>query len=135
MYRPRPPPIGVPITGNFLAQGYTGERIAAGAELRLTIEDWFTSADFIVSRFDPRDGSRAEPYGYQVSCGLFVNPTSQLLARWDSMRFDGVTADSDLLILGANYWPSSPTELQLNVGFPTADASNVQVLLNAQVVF
>jgi hypothetical protein len=103
--------------------------------VRLTVSDWFAAAEAIGSRFDPRGSSRVEPFGYHVTTGLMVRPSTQLLARWDSIRFDGVADDSDVLVLGANHWPSAPTEVQLNVGFPTTGPRNIEVLANVQVAF
>jgi hypothetical protein len=128
-------PIGFRITGGSVLQNFTGERLAAGTDVRLTVSDWFAAAEAIGSRFDPRGSSRVEPFGYHVTTGLMVRPSTQLLARWDSIRFDGVADDSDVLVLGANHWPSAPTEVQLNVGFPTTGPRNIEVLANVQVAF
>jgi hypothetical protein len=126
-------PIGVPITGDFLAEGYTGTRSAFGGDVRLERDEWLIASEWIWARFDPRGGDRVEPWGYHVTLGYKPREDSQLLVRWDSVTPDGVLADSDQLILGANWFPSTPTEVQLNLVVPTSDSRGVRLLLNAQI--
>jgi len=128
-------PIGVPITGDFIAEGFTGERLIGGVDIRLTMKSWFASSEFLAGRFDPRGGSRAEPWGYYVTAGYRPSLAVQILGRWDSFRPDGVLEDSDQVILGLNYWPSSPTEIQTNVVIPTIGDRNVRLIMNVQVIF
>ncbi|MEJ2721051.1 MAG: porin [bacterium] len=128
-------PIGAPITGDFIAGGFSGGRTAYGADARFTNRRWLATAEVIGSRYDPRGGSRVEPYGYQVTAGYEPTDRSQLLLRWDSFNGDGVVADSDLIILGLNYFPTSPTEAQANVVIPTSGGRDVQLLFNVQVAF
>jgi len=128
-------PIGVPITGDFLAEGFGGERRAAGADVRVTRGPWMVSGEGIVSRFDPRGGARREPSGFHVTAGWRPSERTQLLARWDSFAGDGAVADSDLAIFGLNVWPTAPTEVQLNLVFPAQGNRDPQVLANVQVGF
>jgi hypothetical protein len=128
-------PIGVPITGAFIAEGFSGERVAAGADIRLAVDRWLFASELVVSRFDPRGGARVEPYGYYVTMGFHMAENTQLLVRWDSFAGDGVIEDSDLVVLGLNYWPTTPTEVQLNAVFPTTGSRDPRFLVNVQVAF
>ena len=128
-------PIGVPITGSFIAQGYSGERMGYGADVRMTYRPWLLAAEFIGSRFDPRGSMRVEPNGYNVTAGYKPTEKTQALLRWDSFSGDGAVSDSDLIIFGFNYWPTLPTEIQLNAVVPTQESRDFQMLVNIQVSF
>ena len=126
-------PIGVPITGSFIGQGYSGERVAYGADMRLTFRPWLLSAEIVGARFDPRGSTRVEPNGYNVTAGYKPTEKTQALLRWDSFSGDGAVSVSDLIILGFNYWPTTPTEVQVNAVVPAQEGSDFQLLVNIQV--
>lgn len=128
-------PIGVPITGDFIAEGFAGQRLAYGADARVVYRRWLAAAELIGSRFDPRGGSRVEPNGYHLTGGFKTTSKTQVLLRWDSFSGDGAVEDSDLVVLGFNFWPTSPTEFQLNVVIPTESDRSLQLLANVQVGF
>ena len=128
-------PIGVPITGDFLAEGFAGQRMAYGADVRVESRSWLAAAEFIGSQFDPRGGTRVKPSGYHLTCGYKPTTKTQVLLRWDSFSGDGAVADADLVVIGFNYWPTSPTEFQLNAAIPTKGDGGLQLLANVQVGF
>jgi hypothetical protein len=102
-------PIGVPITGNFIAEGFAGERAGYGADAWVAFRRWLAVAEIVGSRFDPRGGARVKPNCYYVTVGYDTTDNTQVLARWDRFEGAGAVADSDLIVLGLNYWPTSPT--------------------------
>lgn len=128
-------PIGLPIRGDFFAEGFSGKRMGYGVDVRFTYRAWLASAEFIGARYDPRGGTRVEPDGYHMTAGYKPADDTQVLLRWDSFAGDGAVADSDLIILGLNYWPTSPTEFQINAVIPTTGARDLQLLANLQLGF
>jgi hypothetical protein len=128
-------PIGVPITGDFIAEGYTGERLVGGADIRLEYDRWMMSSEVLAGRYDPRGSDRVEPWGYDVTLGYSFGPKVQALGRWDSFRSDGIIGDSEMVILGLNYWPTTPAEIQMNAELPTTGSRNPRLLVNVQVAF
>jgi len=122
--------------GGDLLDGFSGQRALIGADARLTRGDLLLAGEFIVAELDVDAGERFEPLGWHLTAGYMVTPKSQLLVRWDRFDSDDLQSDPDLIILGYNLWPTSPTELQVNYVIPTrGGADNHQLLVNAQVAF
>ncbi len=120
--------------GGGFVRGFNGERALFGADLRLTHRRWLASGEFVWSHLDFEAAPNANPFGSHLTLGYFVRGRDHVLARWDRFLPDGVAADSDLLILGYNHYPTGPTELQVNWIFPTRESfDNQQILINIQI--
>jgi hypothetical protein len=116
---------------------FNGSRALLGADARWQAGPVLVAGELITSRFKPVLGPRRSPQGFHATFGYSTTPRTQLLARWDSFSPDGIGPDQDLLILGLNFWPTKPTELQVNLVTPTnrGGIAHEQVLINLQVAF
>lgn len=119
-----------------LRSTFIGEQVLVGSDIRITHEGWLLSSEFIYSWMETNLGIQANPFGYHATAGYYVTPITQLLVRWD--RFDsdkiGLSNDSEKLLAGLNYFPSSFSEIQLNYIYPTSrDIKFSQILLNLQI--
>ncbi len=122
--------------GGGFVTGFEGERGLIGADARLTQGNVLAAAEIIAARLDADVGPTREPFGWQLTGGYMITRNSQLLIRWDKLDADGIRADSDLVILAYNVWPTAPTKLQVNYVIPTrGGVDNHQLLANAQVSF
>jgi hypothetical protein len=76
-----------------------------------------------------------KPWGYQATLGYLIAPKAQLLLRWDSFSTDKLSKDTDLFIVGYNYFATSFAGFQVNyvINKKESDAKNHQILLNAQI--
>ena len=121
--------------GGFLP-GFSGNRGLFGLDARYTRGRLLVAAEMIAARLDPDVGSRQEPFGWHITGGYMLTPTSQLLFRWDRLDGDDIQDRTDLLILGYNLWPTTPTQMRVNYVIPTdGDVANHQLLVGAQLSF
>ena len=122
--------------GSDLFPNFHGTRELIGIDFRLTYERFLLSGEFIKAKLEPLEQPISEPYGYQVTVGYDVNQKTQFLVRWDSFSPDDLLSDSDLLILGLNYFPTSAIDLQFNYIIPSnSKLENHQILVNFQLSF
>jgi hypothetical protein len=129
--------LGATIGGEPLIRDFEGTRLLAGADARWTPSEYLVAAELIYGDIDPAMGDALDVWGYHVTVGRAIGSRSQVLARFDQFGTDTLNLDSDLILLGYNLWPSSATEVQANVVFPTIDfeIDHVQLLMNFQVSF
>jgi len=114
--------------------GFRGERELLGADFRLVHNGLLLAGEYIMAGLEPAGSEKTETSGYQATAGYFIAPKTQLLLRWDRYSENGSGSDSDLLILGFNYFPTSPTELQVNYIVPGGKGpKNHQLLINFQL--
>ncbi len=120
-----------------LVPAYRGGRTLGGVDARLRRGRLLLAGEAIVADLDSTGGGSHTPAGWHATVGWHVNPRSQLLARWDAFRPDGLGLDSDLLVLGWNRWPTRATEIQVNWIIDLNDAAlkRHQLLVNLQVGF
>jgi hypothetical protein len=117
---------------------FVGEQVLMGTDARLMQNNFLLSGEFIYSWMTSEFGSEYSPYGYQATAGYFVSPKTQLLIRYDRFAADNVlpNGDSESILAGLNYFPSSFSEIQLNYIVPTEPGfDESQVLLNLQINF
>jgi phosphate-selective porin len=129
--------IGVTIGGEPLLQDFEGTRLLGGVDARWTPGKYLLATEFIYGNIDPAEGEILNVYGYHATAGVFVTERSQLLLRLDQIETDEAEVDSDLLLLGYNFWPTSVTEIQANVVAPLIDfqVDRVGFVINLQIVF
>ncbi|MEJ2634213.1 MAG: porin [Calditrichia bacterium] len=126
--------------GSGLYPHFFGKRTLVGADFRYIMDRWLFAGEIISASLEPGLGREISPYGFYLTVGDMLSAKSQILFRWDSFHSDGLLypdQDSDLLILGYNYWPTRVTELQVNYIIRTQDMEfeHSQILVNAQVAF
>lgn len=125
-----------PIGAGFIPS-FAGERTLFGGDVRWRFGPWLVAGEVITARLDFDGGPVAKPSGWHATGGYMLTRKSQVLARWDAFRPDGIAPDLDLLVLGYNLWPTRPTELQINYVIPIKGPGpdRHQVLVNLQVGF
>lgn len=124
--------------GKIFSMNFEGERIFAGGDFRGEINNFLFSTEFILNKIDgalDSVQSKNEPYGYQVTLGYKPFNNHQFLIRYDNLSPDGIISYSEFYIIGYNFWPSKPTELQFNY---IIDSRNSELkyhwyLLNLQI--
>lgn len=75
--------------------------------------------EFIYSWLESPADQDYNPYGYYATFGYYIAPKSRLLLRWDSFTGDNLAGDSETLVAGFNYSPSSFAKVKLNYVLPT----------------
>ncbi len=121
--------------GGFLSD-FQGEQTLVGGDFRLTRDRFLLAGEFIAARLEFAAGPTADPTGFHLTGGYQLTEWSQFLVRWDSLSPDGVTGESDLVLLGYNIWPTGATQLRANYVIPTVGGvDNHQLLMSAQVAF
>ena len=118
---------------------FSGTRLLVGGDFRWTYQRLLLSGEAIYADVDFENGSQRQPFGYQATVGYMIRPDRhQVLTRLDVMDFDNpAAARLPFVVLGYNFWPSQPFEIQVNYLVPANDADfgNHQVLVNFQVAF
>ncbi len=121
--------------GGFLSD-FQGEQTLVGGDFRLTRDRFLLAGEFIAARLEFAAGPTADPTGFHLTGGYQLTEWSQFLVRWDSFSPDGVTSESDLVLLGYNIWPTGATQLRANYVIPTVGGvDNHQLLIGAQLSF
>jgi hypothetical protein len=106
-----------PVTGAGLGLRYTGIRELFGADVRFEDGPWLATGEIVAGR--ARVPEPRSPWGFEATAGYRLTERSQILARWDFFSADVPgTADSNLLILGWNHWPTGAAQLQANLAIP-----------------
>ncbi len=127
---------GAPVGAGFVP-AFAGERTVYGGDVRWRRGRWLVAGEVLAARLDARTGPVFRPTGWHATGGYMLTRKSQVLARWDAFRPDGIGPDQDLLVLGYNLWPTRPTELQVNYVIPIKGPGpdRHQLLVNLQVGF
>lgn len=114
---------------------FNGIRNIAGADVRWNHNRLLLAGEFVTTEYRFTAGSTNRPEGYHFTAGYMISLNSQLLFRYDSYRSLGLGNDSDLIVAGYNLWPTSVTEVQINVLVPrqTTTLNGSQLLLNTQI--
>lgn len=123
---------------------FDGRRTLAGLDLRFTAGKFLFSGETIFGQFQgsftqlitDTTFQDIQATGFHLTTGYMVGARSQLLLRWDNFDTDR-RSNSNWLIGGINFWPSSITELQLNyiINTEKTEFKHHQILLNTQVAF
>jgi phosphate-selective porin len=124
--------------GKIISMNFKGKKIFAGGDFRAEIHNFLFSTEVIMNKLDgliDSVQSTSEPFGYHITLGYKPFQNHQFLFRYDNLSPDGITSDSELYIIGYNFWPSKPTELQFNyiIDSKQTDFSNHWFLLNLQI--
>ncbi|NNE08958.1 MAG: hypothetical protein HKN20_10405 [Gemmatimonadetes bacterium] len=109
-----------------------------GGDVRVEQDRFLVAGEYVFRMQELMTGSTdPEAHGFHATGGFMSSERTQVLAR-----FEGYTAnrdDTDMVYYvtgGFNVWPTSVTEFQVNVVFPTeGDFEDGQLLVNAQVAF
>lgn len=113
-----------------------GEQLLLGSDIRLEHNNLMLNSEVIYSRIQPDFGGEINPFGYQVTAGYFVLANTQFLFRWDHFEdnMNSRTADSEQLLAGFNYFPSSFSKIQLNYIYPVdREIGFSQILIRFQL--
>ena len=118
-------------------RNFEGKRFLLGGDVRFTSGQVLLSSEAIYGHLQSTTGRTHDPSGYHLTFGYMTTEKSQLLLRWDNFNPDGLTSSSHLLVAGFNFWPTKPTELQVNYIIPTQSGKlkHHQLLVNAQLTF
>lgn len=117
---------------------FNGKRIAAGGDLRLTINDFMLAGELIVENSNPDSGNTFNNTGYQFTLGYNIIKSVQILGRIDVLDPDEVIGEKNTLaIIGCNYWPTEATKIQFNyiVNTEHSQLKFNQVLVATQLAF
>ncbi len=108
----------------------------SGGDIRVTHGELLVAAEYLSGEFDHTARELEKASGYHMTIGYMITPKAQILLRWDALRADWFARDSKHVTFGANYWPTSVVEFQVNIVLPRGDTIHKpQLLLNAQVAF
>jgi hypothetical protein len=124
--------------GKILNKNFEGKRTFVGGDFRAEIQNFLFSTEVIMNKLDgliDSVQSTSEPFGYHITFGYKPFQNHQFLFRYDNLSPDGIISDSEFYIIGYNFWPSKPTELQFNyiIDSKQTDFSNHWFLLNLQI--
>lgn len=119
------------------AGGFDGTRLIEGGDVRFKFDRWLFSSEIIAAQLDPDGAGDITAWGAHTTLGYDLLKNVQGLFRLDWFESDDLGIDSQLLILGVNWWPTGATELQFNYVIDTDHTApdNHQLLINAQVAF
>ncbi len=93
-----------------------GGRVLYGGYLDYDSPLLFGTVEFIESRFDAVNfGGEAETItGMYSTIGVKINPRNQILARWDYLGFNLRQDESNRILLGWNYYPTTLISFRVN---------------------
>lgn len=121
-----------------IRSGFEGKQMLVGGDTRLTLGELMLAGEVIYSRLASDPGVESHPFGYYATAGYFVASNTQVLIRWDRFDADGMNMadDSESVIAGLNYFPTSFSEVQINYSIPAGQGiSYSQLLVNLQINF
>jgi len=120
-----------------LIPSFAGTRTLLGADARWQRGRLLLDGEVLTATLDSLGAGTHRPRGWQATAGWHLAPHTQVLARWDAMRPDGLGPDADALVLGFNRWPTALTKIQVNwlVDLRHAAPKRHQLLVNLQVAF
>ena len=96
---------------------FIGKRTYIGGDLRAEIQKILFSTEIILNKLDGMIDSLQsdkEPYGYHITLGYKAFSKHQFLLRYDNLNADDIISNSELYIIGYNFWPTQATEIQFN---------------------
>lgn len=97
-------------------EGFVGDRLALGADAKLTYRGAFLQGEYLWTEFRPERGEpgsgdrEVTAEGWYAEAGYSLWGALELLARFDSYRPPG-SESRDFLVLGASLWTSFETRL------------------------
>ncbi|MEJ2103055.1 MAG: porin [Ignavibacteriaceae bacterium] len=125
-------------TGGVLIKNYFGKRTFLGGDLQAVIDKFLFSAEISMNKFEGKIDSvhiKKEPYGYHITLGYKPFKKHQFLFRYDNLSADGIISDSELYIIGYNFWPTRFAEIQVNyiIDSNNTEFKNHWYLINFQI--
>ena len=124
--------------GTIFTKTFEGNRTFVGGDFRAEVHNFLFSTEVIMNKLEGTIDSvqsNKEPFGYHITLGFKPFQNHQFLFRYDNLSPDGIISDSEFYIVGYNFWPSKPTELQFNyiIDSKQTDFKNHWYLINLQV--
>ncbi len=124
--------------GSLFSKSFEGKRTFVGGDFSAKVHNFLFSTEVIMNKLEGTIDSiqsKKEPFGYHITLGYKPFENHQFLFRYDNLSTEGLIPDSELYIIGYNFWPSKPTELQFNyiIDSKQTDFKNHWYLLNLQV--
>lgn len=120
------------------SSAFAGNRITAGGDFKLTVNDFMLAGEFITESSKPDSGETLTNSGLQFTAGYHLSKSVQVLGRYDVLNPDDIIGKKNsLVILGCNYWPTEVTKIQFNYIVNT-DQSQLKynhILLACQLAF
>jgi hypothetical protein len=101
----------------IFTKSFNGKKTFVGGDIRAEIHDFLFSTEIIMNKLDGMIDSlqsKKEPYGYHITLGYQPLNKHQFLLRYDNLTADNIIANSELYIIGYNFWPTKATEIQFN---------------------
>ena len=101
----------------IFTKSFNGKKTFVGGDLRAEIHNFLFSTEVIMNKLDGMIDSlqsNKEPYGYHITFGYEPFNKHQFLLRYDNLNADDIISNSELFIIGYNFWPTRATELQFN---------------------
>lgn len=92
-----------------------GDRLIYGAFLDYESDNWFGSAELLMTTFESNQLPDDETFtGAYMTVGNNVTEKDQILARWDHIGYDKTDVNSNLFVFGWNHQATSVISLQVN---------------------
>lgn len=120
-----------------LQPAFSGRRILVGGDGRATWGPAHVATEWLYSRLHTDSGEIVNVWGGHATVGSYVTRGVQLLARWQSLRTDGLTRSYDLLTPSVFVAPvpDVPLGTQLDFTIDTRDFDRTQIMANAYVAY
>ncbi|SHG15723.1 Phosphate-selective porin O and P [Fodinibius roseus] len=124
----------VPSAYGNIPSTFEGDQKLMTSYFSITQGKILLDGEFIYSWLESPAAQNYNPYGYYATVGYYVAPKGRLLLRWDSFTGDNLTGDSESLIAGFNYYPSSFAKVKLNYILPTDQSVEYSTFLVAMQI-
>jgi len=124
------------IAGRARPVTFQGEGSVLGLDASVEIGRLMLVGEVIGADWDPDAGPSADAGGAYLTAAWKLEPSRQLLVRWDRYRAPGVGEASDYVVLGVNVWPTSAAQFQANWLVPIDGGDDLhRVVLGVEVGF
>ena len=92
------------------------DRLLYGGYLEYDSDLFFGTAEYLQSDFDAIefDGQQESITGFYTTLGVKLDPRNEMLVRWDHLSLDLKEDESDRILVGWNYYPTSLVSFRFN---------------------
>ena len=116
-----------------LGPGFVGDGVLWGGDARYEAGRLLLAGEYVHADWDPLGPAEPDAEGFYLTAGWMVAEARQALIRWDRYRAP-VGEANDVILLGANVWPTEASEIQVNWGIPVDDGAGPhKLLVNFQI--
>jgi hypothetical protein len=122
------------IASRTYPSSFEGDGVILGADARFERGPLMLSGEYHRADWDPVGAGETDSDGWFATAGWTLREGHQALARWDRYRAPGASA-TDYVVLGYNFWPTTPVQLLLNWWAPLDDGDPHRVLASFELRF